>query len=115
MNAHRRGRRQGEIRDGSEGLRELPQSLRPPGRSTSRAEPASRRTRRRRAGGRAGRRGFRCRDRVVRRFQAKVFGLALAVTRDPALADDVAQEAFLRAWRSAPTYAASAGRSRRGC
>ena len=40
----------------------------------------------------------------VRRFQAKVFGLALAVTRDPALADDVAQEAFLRAWRSASTY-----------
>ncbi len=40
----------------------------------------------------------------VRRFQAKVFGLALAVTRDPALADDVSQEAFLRAWRSAATY-----------
>ena len=36
----------------------------------------------------------------VRRFQPKVFGLALAVTRDPALADDVAQEAFLRAWRA---------------
>jgi RNA polymerase sigma factor (sigma-70 family) len=40
----------------------------------------------------------------VRRFQAKVFGMALAVTRDPALADDVAQEAFLRAWRAASTY-----------
>jgi RNA polymerase sigma factor (sigma-70 family) len=40
----------------------------------------------------------------VRRFQAKVFGLALAVTHDPALADDVAQEAFLRAWRAASTY-----------
>ena len=40
----------------------------------------------------------------VRRFQPKVFGLALAVTRDPTLADDVAQEAFLRAWRSATTY-----------
>jgi RNA polymerase sigma-70 factor (ECF subfamily) len=40
----------------------------------------------------------------VRRFQAKVFGMALAVTRDPTLADDVAQEAFLRAWRSAATY-----------
>lgn len=40
----------------------------------------------------------------VRRFQPKVFGLALAVTRDPVLADDVAQEAFLRAWRSASTY-----------
>lgn len=40
----------------------------------------------------------------VRRFQAKVFGLALAVTHDPALADDVAQESFLRAWRAASTY-----------
>ncbi len=40
----------------------------------------------------------------VRRFQAKVYGLALAVTHDPALADDVAQEAFVRAWRSASTY-----------
>ena len=40
----------------------------------------------------------------VRRFQAKVYGLALAVTHDRALADDVAQEAFVRAWRAAPTY-----------
>ena len=51
----------------------------------------------------------------VRRFQAKVFGMALAVTRDPSLADDVAQEAFLRAWRSASTYDSVRGRSRRGC
>ncbi len=40
----------------------------------------------------------------VRRFQAKVFGMALSVTRDPTMAGDVAQEAFLRAWRSASTY-----------
>ena len=40
----------------------------------------------------------------VRRFQARVYGIAVSVTRDPALADDVAQEAFLRAWRSASTY-----------
>ncbi len=40
----------------------------------------------------------------VRRFQARVFGIAVSVTRDPALADDVAQEAFLRAWRAASTY-----------
>jgi RNA polymerase sigma factor (sigma-70 family) len=40
----------------------------------------------------------------VRRFQAKVFGMALSVTHDQALADDVAQESFLRAWRSAATY-----------
>lgn len=40
----------------------------------------------------------------VRRFQAQVFGLAVSVTRDAALAEDVAQEAFLRAWRAAPTF-----------
>lgn len=40
----------------------------------------------------------------VRRFQAKVFGMAISVTHDPATAEDVAQEAFLRAWRSAATY-----------
>nr|WP_300150342.1 sigma-70 family RNA polymerase sigma factor [Propionicimonas sp.] len=40
----------------------------------------------------------------VRRFQGPVFGLALSVTRDRALAEDVAQEAFLRAWRAAASY-----------
>jgi RNA polymerase sigma factor (sigma-70 family) len=40
----------------------------------------------------------------VRRFQAKVYGLALAVTRDASLAEDVSQEAFIRAWRAAATY-----------
>lgn len=40
----------------------------------------------------------------VRRFQRQVYGLALAVTRDAALADDVAQDAFLRAWRAAPAF-----------
>ncbi len=40
----------------------------------------------------------------VRRFQGPVFGLALTVTRDPSLAEDVAQEAFVRAWRAATTY-----------
>jgi RNA polymerase sigma factor (sigma-70 family) len=40
----------------------------------------------------------------VRRFQAKVFGVAVAITRDAMLADDVAQEAFLRAWRAAATF-----------
>lgn len=41
---------------------------------------------------------------LVRRFQARVYGLALAVTRDAALADDVAQDAFVRAWRAAATF-----------
>jgi RNA polymerase sigma factor (sigma-70 family) len=40
----------------------------------------------------------------VRRFQGNVYGLALSITRDPATAEDVAQEAFVRAWRAASTY-----------
>lgn len=40
----------------------------------------------------------------VRRFQGRVFGVALAVVRDRAVADDVAQEALLRAWRHAAAY-----------
>ena len=45
----------------------------------------------------------------VRRFQRRVYGLALSVTSDGTLADDVAQEAFLRAWRAAPTFDARRG------
>jgi RNA polymerase sigma factor (sigma-70 family) len=45
----------------------------------------------------------------VRRFQAKVFGMALSVTHDAALAEDIAQEAFLRAWRSAATFDGARG------
>jgi len=40
----------------------------------------------------------------IRRFQGQVYGLALAILRDPALAEDVAQETFVRAWRHGPTY-----------
>lgn len=40
----------------------------------------------------------------VRRFQAPVFGMAVGITRDPALAEDVAQEVFLRAWGAAASY-----------
>lgn len=40
----------------------------------------------------------------VRRFQGRVFGLALTITRDRSLAEDVAQESLLRAWRSASSY-----------
>jgi RNA polymerase sigma factor (sigma-70 family) len=40
----------------------------------------------------------------VRRFQGPVFGLAVSITHDRATAEDVAQEAFLRAWRAAASY-----------
>jgi RNA polymerase sigma-70 factor (ECF subfamily) len=40
----------------------------------------------------------------VRRYQGRVFGLALGMVGDAALAEDIAQEALLRAWRHAPVY-----------
>ena len=40
----------------------------------------------------------------VRRFQDAVYGLALSVTRDPVLAEDVSQEVFVRAWRAGGNY-----------
>lgn len=40
----------------------------------------------------------------IRRHQARVCGVARAIVCDTALAEDVTQEAFLRAWRHAPTY-----------
>jgi RNA polymerase sigma factor (sigma-70 family) len=40
----------------------------------------------------------------VRRFQSRVFGLAVSVTGDEWLAQDVAQETFAKAWRAASTY-----------
>jgi RNA polymerase sigma factor (sigma-70 family) len=40
----------------------------------------------------------------VRRFQRRVFGLALTIVGEARGAEDVAQEAFLRAWRHAGVY-----------
>jgi RNA polymerase sigma-70 factor (ECF subfamily) len=40
----------------------------------------------------------------VRRFQRRVFGLALSILGDPAASEDVAQETFARAWRHAGAY-----------
>lgn len=40
----------------------------------------------------------------VRRFQRRVYGLAVTMTGDAALADDLAQAAFERAWRHAGAY-----------
>jgi RNA polymerase sigma factor (sigma-70 family) len=40
----------------------------------------------------------------VRRFQGRMTGLALMMTRDRLVADDVVQDAFVRAWRYAASY-----------
>jgi RNA polymerase sigma-70 factor (ECF subfamily) len=46
---------------------------------------------------------------LVRRYQHRVVGLAAGVVRDRGRAEDVAQEAFLRAWRHAGSYDARRG------
>jgi RNA polymerase sigma factor (sigma-70 family) len=46
----------------------------------------------------------------VRRFQGRVYGLALTIVRDPGTAQDVAQETFLRVWRNAESYDPRRGR-----
>ena len=40
----------------------------------------------------------------VRRFQARVFGLARSIVGDPSAAEEISQEAFLRVWRHAEAY-----------
>src|SRR3954454_22042646 len=45
----------------------------------------------------------------IERFQRRVYGLARTVVADPQLAEDVAQEAMLRAWRHAETFDARRG------
>ncbi|HEX3946255.1 MAG TPA: sigma-70 family RNA polymerase sigma factor [Acidimicrobiales bacterium] len=40
----------------------------------------------------------------VQRHQRRVFGIALAITMDRSTAEDVAQEALLRAWRHAAVF-----------
>jgi RNA polymerase sigma factor (sigma-70 family) len=43
-------------------------------------------------------------EAFISRFQRRVYGVALAITRDARLAEDLAQEAFVRAWRHAETF-----------
>ena len=45
----------------------------------------------------------------VRRFQSRVYGLALTILCDPADAEEAAQEAFVRAWRHAEVYEPARG------
>ena len=45
----------------------------------------------------------------VRRYQPRVYGLALAIVGSSAVAEEVAQEAFLRIWRNAAVYDARRG------
>jgi RNA polymerase sigma factor (sigma-70 family) len=46
----------------------------------------------------------------TRRFQARVYGLVLTIVRDQGIAEDVAQETFVRAWRHAHTFDPRRGR-----
>jgi RNA polymerase sigma factor (sigma-70 family) len=46
----------------------------------------------------------------VRRFQGRVYGLALTIVRSPAIAEEVAQETFARVWRHAGNYDPRKGR-----
>jgi RNA polymerase sigma factor (sigma-70 family) len=46
----------------------------------------------------------------LRRFQARVYGLALTVVRDRGTAEEVAQETFVRAWQHAAAYDSRRGR-----
>jgi RNA polymerase sigma factor (sigma-70 family) len=45
----------------------------------------------------------------VRRYQPRVFAVALAVLGDPGLAEDVSQQTFERAWRRASSFDAARG------
>lgn len=46
----------------------------------------------------------------VRRFQGRVYGLAMTIVGDPSMAEEVAQESFMRAWRHAAAFDPSRGR-----
>ena len=60
--------------------------------------------RRRRAPRRLCRRRSDAAAAFVRRYQRRVFGLARSIVEERELAEDLAQEAFVRAWRHAASY-----------
>jgi len=47
----------------------------------------------------------------VRRYQARVYGLAYSIVGSSAIAEEVAQETFLRAWRHAAAYDSRRGQA----
>jgi len=42
--------------------------------------------------------------RLVAAYRRKVYALAWSIVRDAALAEDVAQDVFVKAWRALPSY-----------
>ncbi len=43
-------------------------------------------------------------EEIVRRYQRRVYGVALRIVRRHDVADDVAQESFIRAWRALASF-----------
>lgn len=48
-------------------------------------------------------------EELYDRYRSMAYGIALRITNDAALAEDVVQEAFLGAWRNAARYASGRG------
>lgn len=66
---------------------------------TSEADPVERDLLRKAAGG-----NLFAFEEIVRRYQRRVYGVALRIVRRHDVADDVAQESFIRAWRALASF-----------